>query len=441
MSLKFKFNRISAIALTGVVTVLGAGVMSLTNYAGTEPAAPVVETAVVMEDNSLTVPGAGMGGVIDDYIGANSGSSVELLSTTALGASLDDTYNEYYDENGSAVGKLIVYTGGKSVNVYNKIKGNERIETGDKKAKVVGHLHENNVATLVKTNGNWYQIISDTVHGFVKKDHFAKGIDAEKLEDKTFVKAVFAKKNNVYMYAEDYEESTVRCVLPKNVQYTLLKKGDTLSQIRVEGVGKGWVYNDDIKIVKVRRYGTTVKYEKESASKIKKGKSKAKKVEEDRAAALEEQQAIEFQQNEENIPDNQAPKATTPVIPEGTYSGGFVIPLNGQFSSGFGWRGGAFHKGVDYWCALNEPIWASADGVVIEAGWSVWGYGNCVVIQHDDHTVTRYAHMNSIACSVGQKVSQYEVIGYAGETGDAYGVHCHFEIIIDGNPVDPLQFF
>ena len=119
----------------------------------------------------------------------------------------------------------------------------------------------------------------------------------------------------------------------------------------------------------------------------------------------------------------------------------FVVPLDNCFlSSGFGYRWGALHAGNDYACSFNEPIYASCPGVVEEVIHSWDGYGNNVVIRHDEHIQTRYAHMNETACEVGQQVSRYEVIGYAGSTGDSTGVHCHFEIIVDGVQVDPFTF-
>ncbi|MBR3309584.1 MAG: peptidoglycan DD-metalloendopeptidase family protein [Lachnospiraceae bacterium] len=119
----------------------------------------------------------------------------------------------------------------------------------------------------------------------------------------------------------------------------------------------------------------------------------------------------------------------------------FVQPLANCFlSSGFGYRWGSLHKGNDYACSYGEPIYASCPGTVIKAEESGDGYGNQVVIQHDDHLQTRYAHMSELACEVGQHVERYEVIGYAGSTGNSTGNHCHFEIIEDGVAIDPFVY-
>lgn len=119
----------------------------------------------------------------------------------------------------------------------------------------------------------------------------------------------------------------------------------------------------------------------------------------------------------------------------------FVVPLDNCFlSSGFGYRWGALHAGNDYACSYAEPIYASCPGVVEEVIHAWDGYGINVVIRHDEHIQTRYAHMSETACEVGQQVSRYDVIGYAGSTGDSTGVHCHFEIIVDGVQVDPFTY-
>lgn len=119
----------------------------------------------------------------------------------------------------------------------------------------------------------------------------------------------------------------------------------------------------------------------------------------------------------------------------------FVVPLENCFiSSGFGYRWGSLHTGNDYACGYGEPIYASAPGYVETVTHSNEGYGNNVVIRHDDHLQTRYAHMSETACEEGQYVQRFEVIGYAGSTGNSTGNHCHFEIIQDGVAINPFVY-
>ena len=253
--------------------------MSLVNTAGT-PQTASAQNVVVAEAQTLSLPGAGMGYVIEDYVGATSGSSVEFLSTTALASSLDDSYNEYYDANGSTLGKLIIYNGSEAADVYDKIKGNERIENGEEVAKVVGHMYAGDVATLVRTQGGWYQIISDSVNGYVKADGFVRGVEAEALDSYTYVNAAYPNSSDVYFYEDPWEEpDVVLCILPVGVRYTLMESGDEYSMIYVPGIGEGWVYNDDMTFAVVRRYGALVSTEIETANRITEGVAAAEAIE------------------------------------------------------------------------------------------------------------------------------------------------------------------
>lgn len=87
----------------------------------------------------------------------------------------------------------------------------------------------------------------------------------------------------------------------------------------------------------------------------------------------------------------------------------------------------AFHTGIDYGCPLNTPILASADGVVVYAGWDPTGYGNMVILLHNDGRATLYAHLSSIHVKLGERVKQGSLIGHSGTTGNSTGPHLHFE--------------
>lgn len=118
----------------------------------------------------------------------------------------------------------------------------------------------------------------------------------------------------------------------------------------------------------------------------------------------------------------------------------YVRPIyGGSFSSAFGYRWGKLHAGVDWSCSQGTPVMATASGKVVRAGWYS-GYGYCVDIQHADGVMSRYGHLSSIKVSVGQSVSQYDTIAYSGNTGDSTGPHLHFEIRLNGTPVNPLNY-
>ena len=120
-------------------------------------------------------------------------------------------------------------------------------------------------------------------------------------------------------------------------------------------------------------------------------------------------------------------------------SGGLIWPANGSISSPFGMRWGRLHAGVDIPLPEGTPLRAAASGSVAIAGW-VGGYGNYTCIQHSGALSTCYGHQSSIGVSVGQSVSQGQVIGNSGNTGNSTGPHLHFEVRINGSPVDPLGY-
>jgi murein DD-endopeptidase MepM/ murein hydrolase activator NlpD len=120
-------------------------------------------------------------------------------------------------------------------------------------------------------------------------------------------------------------------------------------------------------------------------------------------------------------------------------SAGLIWPVAGPITSPFGWRWGRMHQGIDIGVPEGTPIHAAAAGTVIYCGWEE-GYGNFVVLDHGGNLATAYGHQSSIAVACGQQVAQGQVIGYSGCTGHCTGPHVHFEVRIDGNPVDPMGY-
>jgi murein DD-endopeptidase MepM/ murein hydrolase activator NlpD len=126
-------------------------------------------------------------------------------------------------------------------------------------------------------------------------------------------------------------------------------------------------------------------------------------------------------------------------------NGGWAWPTSGGIASGFGPRLHPIlgyyrqHSGLDIGGAQGQAIWAATDGVVSLAGWN-GGYGNTVILGHGEGTATLYAHMSAFAVSPGQYVSAGQVIGYVGSTGLSTGPHLHFEVRINGTPVNPRPY-
>ena len=122
------------------------------------------------------------------------------------------------------------------------------------------------------------------------------------------------------------------------------------------------------------------------------------------------------------------------------------VKTNVVFTSGFGVRsdpfhaGAAMHPGIDLAGAYGTPIYATADGTVLRAGWNSGGYGNMVELDHGRGIVTRYGHMSAVLVHAGDRVTRGEQIGRMGSTGRSTGNHLHYEVRIDGHPVNPIPF-
>lgn len=118
-----------------------------------------------------------------------------------------------------------------------------------------------------------------------------------------------------------------------------------------------------------------------------------------------------------------------------------------RIASGFGtridpvYKVPKFHAGLDFTASIGTPIYATADGVVKEAGYNEGGYGNRVIINHGFGYETLYGHMYRIKTKAGQKIKRGEIIGYVGSTGKSTGPHCHYEVHRNGTPVDPVYYF
>ncbi len=136
---------------------------------------------------------------------------------------------------------------------------------------------------------------------------------------------------------------------------------------------------------------------------------------------------------------NQLAGGPAPAGPIRQGSGGYIWPVNGPVVSPFGMRWGRLHAGVDISVPGGTAIRAAAGGTVAMAGW-MGGYGQYTCIQHGGGIATCYAHQSSIGVSVGAKVRQGQVIGSSGCTGHCFGDHLHFEVRVNGSPVDPMGY-
>jgi murein DD-endopeptidase MepM/ murein hydrolase activator NlpD len=196
---------------------------------------------------------------------------------------------------------------------------------------------------------------------------------------------------------------------------------------------------NEVAMVKERLVGTRVGYQRTRADKA----NALKKVRTDRAELQEDLKAMEAQQAQIRARLAAAAASSNPgggaAGPIRRGSGSLIWPVNGGISSPFGMRWGRLHAGVDIPAGEGTPIRAADSGRVVLLGWT-GGYGNYTCIQHNASLSTCYAHQSRYATSSGANVSQGQVIGYVGNTGNSFGAHLHFEVRVGGSPVDPMGY-
>ena len=119
--------------------------------------------------------------------------------------------------------------------------------------------------------------------------------------------------------------------------------------------------------------------------------------------------------------------------------GNFIWPTESSTISGYTWNP-PIHEAIDIGNSEGDPIYASDAGVIVYSGWSEYGYGNLVVIDHGNGWQTTYAHLLSIHVECGDKVYQGDIIGELGNTGNSYEPHLHFEMSFNGTNYNPLDY-
>ena len=162
--------------------------------------------------------------------------------------------------------------------------------------------------------------------------------------------------------------------------------------------------------------------------------------EEVRRAVVEEQVVTPAKNEVILIGSSLAASGKTIVASAKGSTGYFVWPNRGTISSRFGLRSRDNHKGIDISSPTGSDIYAADGGTVTFAGWNDGGYGYMVIIDHGNGYVTYYAHCNEVLVNEGDRVSQGDLIAYVGSTGLSTGPHLHFEVRLNGTPVNPLNY-
>lgn len=156
-------------------------------------------------------------------------------------------------------------------------------------------------------------------------------------------------------------------------------------------------------------------------------------------AAAQEAQLVE-QIRQRSAVTTRASRSAPAIDSGGRVSGaGLIWPVNGRVTSEYGYRWGRLHAGIDIAAPMATPLRAAKGGVVIRSG-SMGGYGYAIVIDHGGGFTTLYAHQSRLVAREGQSVSQGELIGYIGSSGNSTGPHVHFETRVNGDPQNPRRY-
>mgnify|MGYP003588824586 CR=1 FL=1 len=193
---------------------------------------------------------------------------------------------------------------------------------------------------------------------------------------------------------------------------------------------------------------------KKDKADLDKKRGEAEQVKEERAQLLYKAEEEKRQKDadydrlnaiSENIKNMLQNMERSSSMPSQGGTGKFIWPCTGPITSYAGWRTHPvfgttrYHSGMDIAVDTGTPIKAADSGTVVYSGW-MGGYGYAVMIDHGGGLVTIYGHNSELNCSEGQAVSQGQVISYAGSTGWSTGPHCHFEVRLHGEVVDPLNY-
>ena len=180
-------------------------------------------------------------------------------------------------------------------------------------------------------------------------------------------------------------------------------------------------------ITDIKQDYSTITSTETLAKKIADVKTEKEKEEQERKEAQEAAKRKKYQVTSRG---SSLPRVSSYAFPLKSYS---------YVSSEYGSRWGTTHTGIDLAAPAGTHIYSWRSGTVTFAGWS-GGYGNFIIVDHGDGFVTRYAHCSKIAVTKGQTVSQGQVIGYVGTTGNSTGNHLHFEVKVNGNFVNPRNY-
>jgi len=259
-------KRLSAFVVSAAVAVSGLSFMLVLN---TDASDKKAEQPVVVQ-TEFTAPQAGMSTILGSYVDTNGDSSVDLLTTTAVGAGLSN--NLYYDSEGGSVGRLIVCTAEDYTNIYSEPTESSSVE---------GTLGEYGVATLVSEEDGWVKIVSDQVTGYARESDFAFGREAEALDEETFVTTAFVDTDELTLREEDSMVAFAKCILAEHSTHEVVAElaDSRWTLVNVEGVGEGFILTEYLDIETVRRYAVSTAESERIEAEIQEGVEEAERRE------------------------------------------------------------------------------------------------------------------------------------------------------------------
>jgi murein DD-endopeptidase MepM/ murein hydrolase activator NlpD len=250
---------------------------------------------------------------------------------------------------------------------------------------------------------------------------------ADLLERSEFIKRISDQDRRIVTLVRDAKADSTRSA-------KRLDRLETRQQTVTEIVQRR---RDEIADVKMALIGTRVGY-----ARTKSGKAAALgKVRADRQSLQSHVDDLEAASRRIATQLNQVQQSGDFPIRQG--SGSMIWPVNGPITGAFGeQRPGHIHAGVDIAVPIGTPIHAADDGrvVLMQGVGASGGYGNYTCVQHSASLSTCYAHQSRFGTSVGAAVSKGQVIGFVGNTGNSFGAHLHFEVRVNGAPVNPLGY-
>jgi murein DD-endopeptidase MepM/ murein hydrolase activator NlpD len=250
---------------------------------------------------------------------------------------------------------------------------------------------------------------------------------ADLLERGEFIKRISDQDRKIVVLVRDAKADSTRSA-------KRLDKLEARQQTVTEIVQKR---RDEIAGIKMELIGTRVGY-----SKTKAGKAAAlSRVRDDRKSLQSHVDDLEAASNKIAGQLNQVQQSGDFPIRQG--SGSMIWPVNGPITGAFGeQRPGHIHAGIDIAAGIGTPIHAADDGrvVLMQGVGASGGYGNYTCVQHSASLSTCYAHQSQFGTSLGASVNKGQVIGLVGNTGHSFGPHLHFEVRVNGVPVQPLGY-